>query len=69
MQFFDRFIGKQIRKPSGILGSLIGHIMASDHKELTDWTLDQLQLRDNDHVLDLGCGSGLAINKINNVVT
>jgi SAM-dependent methyltransferase len=69
MQFLDRLIGQQIRKPSGFLGSLLGHIMAADHKELTDWTLDQLQIKNNDFVLDIGCGSGLAIEKLNIIVT
>jgi len=69
MQFLDRLIGQQIRKPSGFLGSLLGHIMAADHKELTDWTFDQLQIKNNDFVLDIGCGSGLAIEKLNIIVT
>ena len=68
MKFLDRHIGKQIRKPTGVIGSLFGHIMASDHKALTDWTLEQLRIQDNDHVLDLGYGSGMAIKMMNNIV-
>jgi ubiquinone/menaquinone biosynthesis C-methylase UbiE len=38
--------------------------MALDHRDLTDWTLDQLSLQEHDHVLDIGCGSGLAVERI-----
>ena len=69
MQFLDHHIGKQIRKPSGILGRILGYIMAADHKALTQWTLEELHLRDNDSVLDIGCGSGMAIEMINTIVT
>jgi len=68
MQFLDKLIGKQIRKPSGILGSLLGHIMASDHIALTSWTLGQLEIRDGNDVLDIGCGSGLAIKMLSNMI-
>jgi ubiquinone/menaquinone biosynthesis C-methylase UbiE len=43
--------------------------MASDHRELTDWTIDQLLLQSRDHVLDIGCGSGVAIEKASAIVT
>jgi ubiquinone/menaquinone biosynthesis C-methylase UbiE len=69
MQFLDRLIGQQIRKPSGFFGCLLGHLMAADHKELTGWTLDQLQIKDNNSVLDIGCGSGVGIEKLNMIVT
>jgi len=69
MQFLDHHIGKQIRKPSGILGRILGYIMAADHKVLTQWTLEQLQIEENDSVLDIGCGSGMAIEMINTIST
>jgi ubiquinone/menaquinone biosynthesis C-methylase UbiE len=69
MKFLDYHIGKQIRKPSGILGKILGYIMAADHKALTKWTLEQLQIEKNDSVLDIGCGSGMAIEMINNIAT
>jgi ubiquinone/menaquinone biosynthesis C-methylase UbiE len=43
--------------------------MAVDHKVLTQWTLEELRLEDNDSVLDIGCGSGMAIQMINTVAT
>jgi ubiquinone/menaquinone biosynthesis C-methylase UbiE len=69
MFFLDRLIGKQIRKPSGFLGSLFGYLMAANHKEITDWTFDQLQVKNNNYVLDIGCGSGVGIEKLNMIIT
>ena len=68
MKFIDKQIGKQIRKPSGFLGSILGYIMAADHKDLTEWTLDQLKIKNKNYILDIGCGSGLAIKMIRNIV-
>jgi len=64
MEYLDRLIGKQIRKPSGILGNIFGYLMAVDHKAITNWTLDQLRIQENDHVLDIGCGCGMAVKMI-----
>ena len=69
MEYFDRLIGKQIRKPCGILGSLFGYLMAVDHKAVTEWTLNQLRIQENDHVLDIGCGCGMAVKMIGDIVT
>lgn len=68
MQFFDQLIGNQIRRPSGVLGSLLGHIMASNHKALTSWTIEQLQIQHNEYVLDIGCGSGLALKMLGDII-
>lgn len=69
MEYFDRLIGKQIRKPSGILGYVLGYVMTFNLRALTDWTLEQLRIQDNDHVLDIGCGCGMAVRMISNIVT
>jgi len=64
MEYFDRLIGKQLRQPSGILGNIFGYLMAVDHKAITEWTLGQLGVQENDHVLDVGCGCGMAVRMI-----
>lgn len=61
MRVLDRLIGSQIRRPSGPLGWLLGHLMAQEHRPLTDWTLDFLGLDPAGHLLDIGCGGGMAI--------
>jgi ubiquinone/menaquinone biosynthesis C-methylase UbiE len=43
--------------------------MASDHIALTSWTLSQLEIRNDNHILDIGCGSGLAIKMLSDIVT
>jgi ubiquinone/menaquinone biosynthesis C-methylase UbiE len=59
-----RLMGAQVRKPSGLLGRLLGHIMARGHRPLTDWTLSLMDIQPTDRVLDIGCGSGMAMHLI-----
>jgi hypothetical protein len=49
-----RLMGAQVRKPSGLLGRLLGHIMARGHRPLTDWTLSLMDIQPTDRVLDIG---------------
>lgn len=61
MRLLDALIGSQIRRPSGLLGRLLGHLMAQEHRPLTRWALDLLRPGTGDHLIDLGCGGGMAI--------
>jgi len=61
MKLLDRLIGNQIRQPDGWAGRLLGHLMALEHRPLTRWAFDQLDLHHDDRVLELGCGNGAAI--------
>jgi ubiquinone/menaquinone biosynthesis C-methylase UbiE len=62
-------IGAQVRRPSGPLGWLLGHMMARGHRRLTEWTISLLDVRPADWVLDLGCGSGMAIQLLSAATT
>jgi len=57
-------IGTQTRKPSGWLGKIFGHSMAWEHKPLIKWAITLMDVQPTDHVLDVGCGSGVAIKLI-----
>lgn len=56
-----RFIANQFRKPSGLLGRLIGNGMARGNELEARWTVDLLNLQPNTRVLEIGFGPGVAI--------
>jgi len=58
-KLFD--LDAQYRRPSGLLGRYIGRQMARDHRPENEWAVAQLGLRPADHVLELGCGPGVAL--------
>jgi len=53
----------QFRQPRGRLGSLAGWIMQtrSSNRQRNQWTVDLLDIRPEDRVLEVGCGPGLAL--------
>ena len=56
-----RFIASQFRKPSGLLGRLIGNGMARGNEAEAVWTIDLLKLQPDTRVLEVGFGPGVAI--------
>ena len=50
-----------LRLPTGRLGTAVGHVMSVQHRSLTRWALRQLDPRPDADVLDVGCGSGMAL--------
>jgi cyclopropane fatty-acyl-phospholipid synthase-like methyltransferase len=54
---------RQFGKPEGVLGHLAGWIMASrpSNRERIRWTVELLDLRPDDRVLEIGYGPGLSI--------
>jgi ubiquinone/menaquinone biosynthesis C-methylase UbiE len=49
------------RKPSGLIGRLIGALMNIGHKDAYAWGLSYVLISPNSIVLDVGCGGGGAI--------
>jgi SAM-dependent methyltransferase len=54
---------RQFGKPTGMWGALAGFIMSrrQSNRQRNDWTLDLLDIRPTDRVLELGFGPGLGI--------
>jgi cytochrome P450/ubiquinone/menaquinone biosynthesis C-methylase UbiE len=50
-----------LRRPSGFVGGLVGHLMTVQHRTLTEWAIGHMAIQPDDHVLDIGCGGGMAI--------
>jgi cyclopropane fatty-acyl-phospholipid synthase-like methyltransferase len=57
-----RFIATQFRKPSGLLGRLIGNGMARSNEPEARWTIDLLTIQPDTRVLEIGVGPGVAIH-------
>jgi SAM-dependent methyltransferase len=56
-----RFIARQASRPSGILGWLLGRIMARETARENIRTLQLLDIQPTDHVLELGFGHGRTV--------
>src|SRR5262245_30586618 len=54
---------RQFYRPAGLLGVVVGWIMASrdSNVERLQWTVSLLGIKDGDRVLELGFGPGVAI--------
>jgi ubiquinone/menaquinone biosynthesis C-methylase UbiE len=61
IQPLQTLLDKQYSCPNGLLGRYVGSLMARQHKPETAWTLAQLRLTPSDHVLEIGCGAGKAL--------
>lgn len=59
----NRFF-QNTRKPQGFLGKMMLRGMNSGHAQLAAWGFSHLQLKDNLHILDVGCGGGANLAKM-----
>lgn len=63
---FKKAIVRQFQRPTGVLGSLAGLVMASrpSNRSRNTWAVEQLDLQTTDRVLEVGFGPGLALAQI-----
>lgn len=57
-------IGRQLRHPSGIAGSLIGYLMGAFNRESNRAAIEALHLAPGDTILELGSGPGRALKMV-----
>lgn len=50
-------------KPQGLGGKFILKMMNNGHAKLADWAISHIQLKEDDSVLDIGCGGGANIQR------
>jgi SAM-dependent methyltransferase len=65
------FIVGQFGNPHGLVGKLAGWVMANrdSNRRRNLWTVRLMDLRPNDHVLEIGHGPGLALTEVCRQVT
>jgi SAM-dependent methyltransferase len=63
MSFVYQLWARQLAQPTGVLGKLMGKGMNRDNRRLIYWTLDVLEVRPDDCVLEIGFGTGLGVQK------
>jgi ubiquinone/menaquinone biosynthesis C-methylase UbiE len=56
------FFTAQFGHPRGLLGRMVGTIMAYENRERNLWAVSLLDIKPRDHVLEVGFGPGLAIH-------
>lgn len=59
-----RAIAAQLRRPSGWLGRLTGLYMSRNNARVNGWTVSLLDFHPEDHLLEVGFGSGAAIGQV-----
>lgn len=57
---FARFMSN-FRKPEGLIGGIVVRLMNKGHAAKTEAVVDRLGIGDDEVVLDIGCGGGVAI--------
>ncbi len=63
----NKIIGKNLAKPSGWFGNIVGYFMSVRNNSLNKWTVELLELTPNDNVLEIGFGVGVTIKSISKV--
>ena len=64
-------VSKQFGKPEGFLGSVAGFIMSKrgSNIERNEWAISLLNIQPSDHVLEIGFGPGVAIQRMSDLAT
>ena len=66
---FKTFFSEQARNPSGIFGRLVmSKIFDMGNARLNRFMKEELELEENDHVLEIGFGSGKLIYQMSSLI-
>ncbi len=55
---------KQFRRPTGILGRFVGWLLSFKNNDRVEWTVEKLQVRPSDILLEVGYGPGVTLEKV-----
>jgi SAM-dependent methyltransferase len=59
---------RQFARPSGVLGWLVGHLLALKNRGRSEWVRSLLNVRPGDHVLEIGFGPGVDLVRVSEAV-
>ncbi|HEX8334169.1 MAG TPA: class I SAM-dependent methyltransferase [Segetibacter sp.] len=59
-----QLLAAQLRKPEGETGKHIGELMNNGNRLINVWTIDALDLQEEDSVLEIGMGNGFFVKDI-----
>lgn len=63
---YNHLIAKQLRLPSGLLARYVGNAMNKSNKVLYQLTLNNINIKDGDNILEVGFGNGRFFSDLNN---
>ncbi len=61
-------IALQLGRPTGILGQIVGLVLHRANRVVNDWVISQLDIRPDDHILEIGFGPGQGIQHLAGLV-
>ncbi len=61
---YETYIDGQFRRPTGVVGRIIGGRMAQQHEPENEWTVALLSVQPTDHILEIGFGPGTTIQRL-----
>lgn len=59
-----RSLSSQFANPQGIFGKGVDKIMEKSNDELNRWTISLIKVKEDDTILEIGFGPGIAISKV-----
>jgi ubiquinone/menaquinone biosynthesis C-methylase UbiE len=63
MRFGDRFYA-QFKKPTGLVGAAVGHLMALKNSRRSVWVLELIRPQPGERILEVGFGPGADATKV-----
>jgi ubiquinone/menaquinone biosynthesis C-methylase UbiE len=62
-------LNKQFGKPDGNLGRFVGWLMSIKNKDRANWTIEKLNFKPTDYILEIGYGSGASFKVVADQLT
>lgn len=53
-----------MREPKGLLSKWVARYMEKNHHNINQWTIQLLNIQENDRILEIGTGRGMTLSKV-----